>query len=143
MDLAIEQAIQAYRKGEVPVGAVIVYGNEIVSKAHNLVEHLNDPLAHAEMLCIQHALKKTSRRYLEGFRIYCTLEPCIMCASALVLSRISEIVFILEDWKFGGTYSLFQIPTDIRLNHNPKVRKVGYRYEDVKGIMSRFFQNLR
>lgn len=101
MNEALKQAKLAYEQGEVPVGAVIVVNNTIIAKAHNQVENLNDPTAHAEMLAITAATNYLGSKYLDECTIYVTLEPCLMCASALNWAKISKVVYAAEDEKNG------------------------------------------
>ncbi len=101
MNEAFKEAQRAMEEGEVPVGAVIVSNNIIIARAHNQVETLNDPTAHAEMLAITSATNYLGSKYLENCTIYITLEPCMMCASALNWSKIGKIVYAAEDEKNG------------------------------------------
>ncbi|MBK7094883.1 MAG: nucleoside deaminase [Saprospiraceae bacterium] len=101
MKEALKEAEKAFEEGEVPVGAVIVSGNTIIAKAHNQVEILTDPTAHAEMLAITSATNYLGAKYLEDCTLYVTLEPCPMCASALNLAKIGKIVYAAEDEKNG------------------------------------------
>ncbi len=124
MALAVCEARKAVREGEVPVGAVLVKDGRLLAKAHNRTgEH---PLYHAEIL----ALGEVAPEELEGATLYVTMEPCVMCSGAVVLARLKEVVFAVENPRFGGTYSLYQIPLDTRLVHRVNVRKLG----DVGGI---------
>ncbi len=144
LDMAIEEAERAFRKGEFPVGAVLVDGEgNVISRAHNLVYTTLDPTAHAEMVAIREAARRLSNYQLNGTRLYVTLEPCIMCAGAVVLSRIEELVYVVHEPKFGGVYSLYQITTDIRLNHLVKVRQVDYRRDEILSMMKGYFERLR
>ncbi|MCX7947474.1 MAG: nucleoside deaminase [candidate division WOR-3 bacterium] len=131
---------KAIKQNEIPVCAIVVdENNSIVSKAINRTKM--DVLGHAEIRAIKRAAKKLKSRYLYNCKIYVNLEPCIMCAFACVLSRISEIVYVLRDQKFGGVYSLYQIPIDIRLNHRIIVRKASYFEEEFKELLRKFFKN--
>ena len=102
MKLAYKYAKLAYEKDEVPVGAVIVKNNIVLAKSHNLVETLTDVTAHAEMIAITSATNRINSKYLSGCTLYVTLEPCIMCFEALVMSRISRIVYSVADSRKGG-----------------------------------------
>ncbi len=143
IDIAIEEAKRAMDEGEFPVGAVITDGRTIISKAHNLVYSTKDPTAHAEILAIREASRKLGNWQLGGLTLYATLEPCIMCASAAVIARLESIVYVLREPRFGGVYSLYQIPTDIRLNHTVRVIKLNYREEEIRQMVRRYFDKLR
>ncbi|MEO0139649.1 MAG: nucleoside deaminase [candidate division WOR-3 bacterium] len=136
MSLAICESEKALRKGEVPVGAVIVKGDRLVSKAHNLTS--KNPLFHAEIL----AMLKADTKDLRDSSVYVTVEPCIMCSGALVLAKVKEVIFSIPNEKFGGTYTLYQIPLDTRLNHRVVVRK-GPFGERVKTLMEEYFGKKR
>ncbi len=136
MGLAICEAEKAYRKGEIPVGAVIVKEGRLISKAYNLTS--KNPIFHAEIL----AIMKAKPEDVKNSTLYVTLEPCIMCSGALVLARIREIVFSLPNEKFGGTYSLYQIPLDTRLNHTLIVRRGPFGHR-VERLLRRFFEQKR
>jgi Cytosine/adenosine deaminases len=136
MGLAICEAKKAYRKGEIPVGAVLVKGDRLISKAHNLTS--KNPLFHAEILAIQ----KADPEEVRDSTLYSTLEPCIMCSGALVLAKIREVVFAVPNEKFGGAYSLYQIPLDSRLNHRVIVRR-GPFGDKVEKILRQFFEGRR
>lgn len=114
---AITEARAAYEQGEVPVGAVVALGDRIVGRGHNQREKLNDPTAHAEMLALTAAATHVGNWRLEGCTLYVTLEPCAMCAGAIVLARIMRLVYGTIDPKAGACESLYSIPTDDRLNH--------------------------
>ena len=139
--LALKEAERAFNEGEVPVGAVLVSGSQVISKAHNKVEAMKDPSAHAEILALREASKKLGRKFLDGTTLYVTLEPCPMCAYALVLWRVSEVVFGALDPKSGGVVSLYNITQDPRLNH--RVRWVYLPTEGCSKILSAFFRNRR
>lgn len=126
MRRAIMQARQAAEADEVPVGAVIVRGGRLLAQAHNGREQLRDPTAHAEMVAITQAASAVEDWRLEGCTLYVTLEPCPMCAGAILLSRIPRVVFGASDPKGGAVHSLFQLLSDPRLNH---------RCEIVGGVM--------
>ena len=101
MKEALKEAQKAYDKGEVPVGAIVVANNTIIARAHNQVETLNDPTAHAEILAITSATNYLGSKYLQNCTIYITLEPCLMCASALNWAKINKIIYAAEDEKNG------------------------------------------
>ncbi len=139
---AIEEARKAMQIGEVPIGAVVVCGGVVVGRGHNLTETTTDPTAHAEIIAIREAARSIRNWRLTDCVIYSTVEPCVMCTGALVLARIKEVVYGVPDPKFGGSVSLYSIPTDIRLNHNFKVRK-GPFGDEIAAMMREFFQKLR
>ncbi len=118
---ALDQAKLAFKKDEVPVGAVVVYENKIIGRGHNQVESLKDPTAHAEIIAIGAAATYLNSWRLSGASLYVTLEPCAMCAGALVLSRIDRLVFGSKDPKAGACGSLFNIVQDVRLNHQVEI----------------------
>ncbi len=139
---AINEARKALEIGEVPIGAVVVCNGKIVGRGHNLTESTNDPTAHAEILAIREAAKTLKNWRLTDCILYSTVEPCIMCTGALILARVKEVVYGVPDPKFGGSVSLYSIPTDVRLNHNFKVRK-GPFGDEIAQMMRDFFRNLR
>ncbi len=121
MKIALQEAVSAGDKGEVPVGAILVSGGEILARAHNLRESLKDPSAHAELLALRAATVHSDSWRLEGTTLYVTKEPCIMCAGAMVNSRIARLVYGCKDVKAGGVDSLYRILDDSRLNHRVDV----------------------
>ncbi len=123
MRTAIDEALCARDEGEVPVGAIVVRDERIIGRGHNQRERLNDPTAHAEMLALTAAATFVGSWRLEGCKLYVTLEPCVMCAGAIVLARIEGLVFGATDPKAGACTSLFTIPTDKRLNHRVAIGK--------------------
>lgn len=143
MGLALDQARLATQNGEVPVGAVIV-GPEstLVSSAYNMRETKASPTAHAEILAIEEASKKLGRWRLHDCTLYVTLEPCSMCAGAIVLARFKRVVFGARDPKGGAVFSLYQILSDPRLNHEPLVRE-GVMASACSQILSEFFKARR
>lgn len=143
MRIALEEAEKALLEGEVPIGAVLVDDEGgIVACAHNLRESLNDATAHAEVVAIREAGKKLGRWRLTGCTLYVTVEPCPMCAGAIVMSRLGRIVYGVPDSKAGAVESLFNIPGNPVLNHNPKVR-AGVLEDECREIMQRFFSRKR
>ena len=122
MRAALEEARAAARLGEVPIGAVVVYRGEIVSRAHNLRERNEDPSAHAEFTAMCAAARALGRWRLTGCTVYVTLEPCCMCAGLMVNARIDRCVFGAPDPKGGATGSLFRLHADARLNHEMCIR---------------------
>ncbi|MDX1638708.1 MAG: tRNA adenosine(34) deaminase TadA [Balneolaceae bacterium] len=135
-------AEQAYEEEEVPVGAVVVKNDRIIGKGYNQTERLNDPTAHAEMLAISAACSTIQNKYLSDCTIYVTLEPCPMCAGALVHSKITRLVFGTPDSRAGACGSLFNITNSGKLNHRVEVIQ-GVMEEDCKWILKRFFNEKR
>lgn len=142
MKLALAEAERAMAEGEVPIGAVVVNDNQIVGRGRNQVEVFQDPTAHAEMLAITSAADTLQSRRLMDSTLYVTLEPCTMCAGAIVLARIKRVVFGAFDPKAGACGSLMNILADTRLNHQPEVVS-GVLAEECGNILSSFFQQLR
>jgi tRNA(adenine34) deaminase len=142
MDEALRQAERAAAAGEVPVGAVIVRDGRILARAHNQVETLRDATAHAEMIAITQAAESLANWRLEGAELYVTIEPCPMCAGALVLSRVARIVYGADDPIAGACGSVFNIVSEKRLNHRiPVVR--GVRAERAADLIRSFFRSRR
>jgi tRNA(adenine34) deaminase len=139
---AIKEAKKAYRKNEVPVGAVIVIDGEIVARGHNLKESKESSLAHAEMIAIDRAMKKLKRSILDDATIYITLEPCLMCTGAIYQARIKRVVYGASEPKFGVLGSIIDIQEFKGFNHRIEVEK-GILSEEVAEMMRSFFQNLR
>jgi tRNA(adenine34) deaminase len=142
MRIAIDQAAIAEANGDVPIGAVIVYENRVIAKAYNQRQQLNDPTAHAEIIALTQAAEAVGNWRLEGCTIYVTLEPCPMCAGALVLARIDRLVFGTDDPKTGACGSLYNIAQDSRLNHRVEITP-GVLMEDCKAQLQAFFQRRR
>lgn len=142
MKLAIEQAQIAEENGDVPIGAVIVYENQIIGKAYNQREQLQDPTAHAEIIALTQAAAFLESWRLLGCTMYVTLEPCTMCAGALVLARIDRLVYGCDDPKTGAVKSLYNIVTDERLNHIINVTP-GVLAEECSDLLQQFFRRRR
>ena len=142
MTEAIEEAKKAESEGEVPVGAVVVRGEEVVGRGHNRREALQDPLAHAEIEAIQHAARALGTFRLNECTLYVTLEPCAMCAGASVNARLERLVFGAPDPKAGFVTSLGNLVQDPRLNHRMEVES-GILGEECSSLLSTFFANLR
>jgi tRNA(adenine34) deaminase len=142
MRLALEEASLAMSAGEVPVGAVIVRGEELLARAHNNPIALNDPSAHAELLAIRQAAAAAGNYRLTGTTLYMTLEPCFMCAGAILQARIGRIVFGASDPKNGAAVSLYRLFEDSRLNHAVEVTG-GVLSEACAEILSGFFREKR
>lgn len=142
MRMAIGQAQRAMDAGEVPVGCVIVHEGNLIGKAHNQRETLQDPTAHAEVLAITQAAAHLRSWRLENTRMYVTLEPCPMCAGAIILARIPEVYFGAMDPKAGCCGSLMDLPGDKRFNHNP-LMVPGVLGEECGALLSGFFREIR
>ncbi len=141
MRLALEEAEIAYQDDEVPVGAVIVMDEKVIARAHNSTESSKNALAHAEMLVIEQGRKKCGK-WLSGCTLYVTLEPCMMCAGAIVLSRINRVVYGAFDEKNGACGSLYNVLYDTRLNHNPELES-GVMAHECGAILRKFFKEKR
>jgi|GEM_PF-515771 len=142
MEQALSEAEGAMEAGEVPVGAILVHGNEVIGRGRNQVEALQDPTAHAEMIAITSSVEALKSRRLTDTTLYVTLEPCPMCAGAIVLARIGRLVYGAWDPKAGACGTLMNLLAEPRLNHQPEV--VGGVLADRCGeILSHFFQRLR
>jgi tRNA(adenine34) deaminase len=121
MQEALKEARQAFQEDEVPVGAVIVHDRQIIARGHNQIERLKDPTAHAEMIAITSAANYLGTKWLNGVSLYVTIEPCSMCAGALVLARIKNLYFGASDPKTGACGSVINIVNHKKLNHRIKV----------------------
>jgi tRNA(adenine34) deaminase len=141
MKMAIDEAESALAWGEVPVGAVITMGDEVLAKAHNSPILMQDPTAHAEILAIRKAAEIRENYRLGGATLYVTIEPCVMCAGAIIHARIERLVFGAADLK-GGALSLYGIPGDKKLNHSVAITG-GILAEECGEILSRFFRGKR
>ena len=142
MNIALEEAERAAQAGEVPVGAVVVKDGHVIAKAHNRVLQDKDPSAHAELLAIKSAAQVLSNERLNGCDLYVTLEPCPMCAGAIVQARIPRIVYGTDDPKAGACISLYQITSDNRLNHQSLVT-AGVMQAECRRILQDFFAEQR
>jgi tRNA(Arg) A34 adenosine deaminase TadA len=142
MRLAIDQARIAAEKGDVPIGAVIVYQDTIIARAHNQRELLTDPTAHAEIIALTQAASYIGYWRLHGCTMYVTLEPCPMCAGALVVARLDRLVYGCDDPKTGAVKSLYNITQDDRLNHQLEVTS-GVLADDCSKLLQDFFQQRR
>lgn len=139
---ALKEARKAARKGEVPVGALIVRGGEVVSRGHNRREVANDPTEHAEMAAIRRAARKLGSWRLSGATIYVTLEPCPMCMGAILQARVSRLVFAAFDPKAGACGSLYDLSNDRRLNHRVEAVS-GVMGSEAAAMLKEFFSQLR
>lgn len=142
MKMAIDQAYIAEENGDVPIGCVIVYENRVIAKAYNQREQLHDPTAHAEIIALTQAAAFIGNWRLHGCTIYVTLEPCPMCAGALVLGRLDRLVYGTDDPKTGAVQSLYNIVQDDRLNHRLEVT-AGVMQAECKDQLQAFFQRRR
>ncbi len=139
---ALAQAGKARAKDEVPIGAVAVYGDRIVGRAHNVRESTHNPLGHAELLLIEKLAKARRSWRLDEVSIYVTCEPCLMCAGAMLQARIPRVVYGCKDPKAGAMGSLYDVSSDPRLNHRIGVTG-GVLAKECGGILSDFFRKLR
>ncbi|MCG8605865.1 tRNA adenosine(34) deaminase TadA [bacterium] len=142
MEQAFREAEKAFEKEEVPVGAVIVDGDRIIGRGHNLVEGLQDPTAHAEIIAITAAANSRTSWRLEDTVLYVTKEPCAMCAGAIYLSRISEVVFGVRDSRLGACGSAINVVQNQQLHSNVRVTS-GILEAKSLGILQTFFRKLR
>ncbi len=142
MQAAMREAERAYREGEVPVGCIIVHDGQIIGKAHNQRETLQDPTAHAEVLAITQAATHLKSWRLEGARLYVTLEPCAMCAGAIILARLDEVHYGAPDPKAGCSGTLMNLLEDQRFNHQPRLH-AGLMAKECGGILTSFFREIR
>lgn len=143
MGLALDQAQLAYAALEVPIGAVVLHPERgVIGQGHNRREELQDPTAHAEMIAIAEAARALGSWRLEECALYVTLEPCPMCAGAIVLARLPFVYYGCVDPKAGACHTLYQITSDARLNHRCRV-VAGVRAEEAASLLRRFFQERR
>ncbi|SHJ98174.1 tRNA adenosine(34) deaminase TadA [Propionispora hippei] len=142
MGLALLEACQAYSLGEIPIGAVLVVGGEVIARAHNMRETWNDATAHAEVIVIREACQRLGRWRLTGATIYVTIEPCPMCAGALVMSRVDRLVYGSSDYKAGAVESIFNVVQHDALNHRLEVT-AGVRAQECSALMKDFFRERR
>lgn len=142
MRLALEQAQLAYERGEIPVGAVAVRHDQVIAQAYNTKEQAKDPTAHAEMSAM-----RIAAQYLGGWRLidvtlYCTMEPCPMCAGTMVQARLPRLVYAIDDPKAGAAGSILNLLNHPQLNHQVEVTR-GVLAADASALLDRFFQDLR
>lgn len=142
MQLALERARLAPALGEVPIGAVLVVDGQVVSQVHNFREVWQDPTAHAEVVAIREAAGRLGTWRLTGASLYVTLEPCAMCAGAIIQARISRLVFAARDPKGGACGSVFNLPEERRLNHRVQVVS-GLLEQESQTLLQSFFRRLR
>lgn len=142
MRLALNEATDALDEGDVPVGAVVVRGERVIGRGHNQRERLNDPTAHAEMIALTAGAASVGSWRLEDCTLYVTLEPCVMCAGAMVLARLQRVVFGAIDPKAGACGSLYRIPSDVRLNHRVDIA-CGVLSAECGRLLTEFFARRR
>jgi len=142
MKIALEEAEAGYRRGEVPVGALLVREGVVLARAHNCPIATNDPSAHAEMLALRKAAEIIGNYRLAGTELYVTIEPCVMCAGAIIHARVERVIFGARDPKCGAVVSLYRILDDKRLNHQVKITE-GILKDECGEIISRFFRKKR
>ena len=142
MTRALAEARRAERLGEVPVGALVVVGGELVARAHNETIRSRDPSAHAEVLALRRAARRLGARRLTDAELYVTLEPCVMCVGAMIQARIAALHFGCRDPKAGAVVSLFELANDRRLNHRFPFHEGAFADECAE-LLSRFFRMRR
>lgn len=142
MELALAEAQKAAAIGEVPIGAIVVHDNQVIGRAHNLRETSKNAVTHAELMAIQQSCEHLDNWRLENTTIYVTLEPCPMCAGAILQSRIPRVVYGARDIKAGCVHSLYNLLNDARFNHECEVTE-GVLAEQCGAILTQFFQDLR
>lgn len=139
---ALKEAQKAFEDDEVPVGAVVVYKNQVIARGYNQVERLKDPTAHAEMLALTSATAYLNSKWLNDVSVYVTIEPCSMCAGAFVLARIKKIIYGADDPKTGACGSVINIVNNKKLNHRIDVKK-GILKEECGALLKEFFKKKR
>lgn len=142
MKLALREAERAYKKGEVPVGAVLVMDKKVIAKKFNSRESSNDPTGHAEILALRSGARKSGKWRLTDATLYVTKEPCVMCAGAMLNARLGRLVYGCRDEKGGAVDSLYHVLTDRRLNHLVEVISGVLEYDGAE-ILKRFFHAKR
>ena len=142
MELALQEATTAAQEGEVPIGAVAVRGDQLLARDHNRSVQLHDPTAHAELLVLRKAGSKISNYRLNGVEIYVTVEPCAMCAGALIWSRVKRLIFAARDDKSGAVYSRISLLTSGLFNHKLEIVE-GILAEPSRQILRKFFSARR
>ena len=142
MKMALAEARKAYQRAEVPIGAVVVCDDQVVGRGFNLREQTQDPTSHAEMIALREAAKNEASWRLEDCQLYVTLEPCPMCAGAILQSRIKRLVYGASDPKAGAVKSLYQLLDDDRFNHQVEV-EAGVMEKEAAQLLKDFFRELR
>jgi len=142
MHEALKEAVRAFEKDEVPVGCVIVHKGQIIARGHNQVEMLKDPTAHAEMIALTSAAGALGAKWLNDCSVYVTIEPCSMCAGAMVLARVKDLFYGADDPKTGACGSVADIVNNKKLNHRIKVTR-GILKDECSALLKGFFQQQR
>jgi tRNA(adenine34) deaminase len=142
MQEALKEAAEAAREDEVPVGAVVVYQDKIIARGHNQIERLKDPTAHAEIIAVTSAANYLGTKWLNDSSLYVTIEPCSMCAGALVLARLKKLVYGACDPKTGACGSVEDILGNKKLNHRVEVKQ-GVLKDECGALLSEFFKKKR
>ncbi len=142
MQLALKEAYKSYKCGDVPVGAVIVYNNKVVAKGYNKKEKNNDPTRHAEIEAIRKATRKLKTWHLDGCTIYITMEPCLMCAGAILQARIENVVYAVNNEKFGYSGSIENVFNNKKNNHHVNIYK-GICEKEATEMLVGFFKQKR
>ena len=142
MRIALDEARQALKEGEVPVGAVLVFEKEVLARAHNMPISLNDPTAHAEIMVLREAALKKGNYRLPNTSLYVTVEPCLMCAGALIQARVEKLVFGASDHKAGACGSVYDIPSSPGILHKMTVIS-GVLERECREIIQEFFKARR
>jgi tRNA(adenine34) deaminase len=142
MKMALAEARKAYQRAEVPIGAVVICNDQVVGRGFNLREQTQDPTSHAEMIALKEAAKNEASWRLEDCQLYVTLEPCPMCAGAILQSRIKRLVYGASDPKAGAVNSLYQLLNDERFNHQVEV-EAGVMEKEAAQLLKDFFRDLR
>jgi len=143
MQMALAEARKAYQRAEVPIGAVVVCNDQVVGRGFNLREQTQDPTSHAEMIALREAAANEDSWRLEDCQLYVTLEPCPMCAGAILQSRIKRLVYGASDPKAGAVRSLYQLLDDNRFNHQVEEVEAGVLEKESAQLLKDFFRELR
>lgn len=139
---ALSEAETALEENEVPIGAVVVHNNRIIGRGHNQVERLKDSTAHAEMIALTAASNHLGNKFLEECDLYVTVEPCVMCTGAIILSKVRSVYFGAFEPKFGACGSMYNIVQSEKNNHKPNVYS-GIYADESKGLLEEFFKKIR
>jgi tRNA(adenine34) deaminase len=139
---ALKEARKAFRSGEVPVGAVVVFENRVIGRGHNQVELLQDPTAHAEMIALTAATNALQSKWLLEASLFVTVEPCPMCAGAIILARLKQLIYGIQEGKTGAHSSIYNLLNDPRMNHQVEVVP-GILSAECAAQMSDFFEKVR
>ncbi len=142
MRIALQEAVNAFEQNEIPIGCIIILNEEIIGRGHNLIENNIDPTAHAEIIALREACTKIRSRLLTGATAYVTVEPCPMCAAALIEAHITKIVFGTKNRKLGALLSVWNFPNEPAFEHHPLIIG-GVLENECKEILDAFFRRLR